>query len=534
LDDKKICRCFDDVELPAASNEGWSIETTSFDEHGYPLTVVYRDADQQGAVDQKGRMVLTSLYNSRGRQIHEGPDWDVDHQVVYSDYGSAQVRWSLDEIGYWAGETHHDIDGALMSTNRGYAIDAWTLGELHLTIEHRYFDENSEPAFDIASRLHIWRVGIDEYGFQSTDRFFGLNNEPIAAKYGIHSEEYDCNQWGTVDEIRYKGVDGRLLALPGAHARSVHKYDDHGNRMETRRYGTDGALALDESGVALYHRWHDKLGRMVGQTHHGTDEEPILARNLLFAKGEKTFGLHGNIVQIRMFGVDGSLRKEGCASVDSIYDERNRPVLRKCWGSDGEQAVWMEGGVPYSTWPGAAEPSSVGASQIRRTYDFFGRTLVLENLDSQGELIANAQGVARYENEYDRRGNRTSVRYFDADGQPVAGSAGYAEKRTEYDALERPTTHRTYGVGGGPLAPIKELGYDKHGLVVERRFVDLNGQLVGDDVAIIRHQYDQQGRLTETTWYDGGGQPLAGPEGCTKQSVTYAATQEIDEESCER
>jgi hypothetical protein len=41
-----------------------------------------------------------------------------------------------------------------------------------------------------------------------------------------------------------------------------HKYDEHGNEVEYRRYGADGELKEDDKGVAMHRYVRDKQGKV--------------------------------------------------------------------------------------------------------------------------------------------------------------------------------------------------------------------------------------------------------------------------------
>jgi len=50
------------------------------------------------------------------------------------------------------------------------------------------------------------------------------------------------------------------------------KYDERGNLVETRLYGTDEQLKEDKDGLAMVRLKYDERGNPVEQRYYGTDE----------------------------------------------------------------------------------------------------------------------------------------------------------------------------------------------------------------------------------------------------------------------
>ena len=125
-----------------------------------------------------------------------------------------------------------------------------------------------------------------------------------------------------------------------------------------------------------------------------------------------------------------------------------------------------------------------GYATVKYTYITGNKVGKTEYLDTEGNLVNNADGVAQKIDVYGV-GGLTKTRYLDAEGNPVNGPEGYARKESKY-------IYRSH---------VSTWEYDKDGNPVNLHRISEHGI------------QDKPGLITKDGWYDAEGNPAAGPEG---------------------
>jgi len=75
-------------------------------------------------------------------------------------------------------------------------------------------------------------------------------------------------------------VDGQLKESSNGYAITRWKYDEFGNQIETRYFGTDEQLKENKDGWAISRWKYDEFGQVVEIRVFGTDEQLIDAFSL--------------------------------------------------------------------------------------------------------------------------------------------------------------------------------------------------------------------------------------------------------------
>jgi hypothetical protein len=262
--------------------------------------------------------------------------------------------------------------------------------------------------------------------------------------------------------------------------------------------------------------------------------------------GWKAVRDEGRLVRKEYFGQDGALavNSDGYAAATFTYD------------ADGNAAE-----TRYYDPQAAAVLRKAGQAGTRWTRNHDRKSEVAENLDRDGKVAPQDEGIAATRIEYDGRGNEKRRLFFAADGKrPVYGVSGYGAEITVYDdqgnqagwiALDLDGTTPISSADGyarweqkidghgnivslrmydraGALALSKSMGKvagkdvtwgdkeDDKDRMVEEAYVGKDGELApGEDgYAMVKMSYDSRGNKTEGRFYDSLRRPTVRRDGC--------------------
>ena len=114
--------------------------------------------------------------------------------------------------------------------------------------------------------------------------------------------------------------------------------------------------------------------------------------------------------------------------------------------------------VGYKLYDKRMKPTvgSAGYAARRISHDERGNQIDIANLDINGDLMLDKDGVARWTKAYDARGRVIEVAYFGLDNQPIRSTEGYARKTRQYAAGSDVVTIVTYDVDDAKLSEVIE------------------------------------------------------------------------------
>jgi hypothetical protein len=292
------------------------------------------------------------------------------------------------------------------------------------------FDRRGRPTDD-AGGVHRLVNRLTPWGY-SEIRFFAADGSP-ATNRGRWGWDRHFDAIGNI--IRVENVDskGNLVATTdGIAPRAVFVLDEHGDRIEERRFGADGS-PTNGPGAALVRRVFDEHGREKVAVFLDAAGRPSVHTN--YARAEYTQDAVGALIERKTFRADGRpghhTLGDKLASTKCAYDERHNRIEERNFAADGSPGV-----------------DTNGVSVVLTKYHH-DQIIEVENRGPTGELVA-VNGIARTRYQRDATGMLLGRTYEDASGAMVKGYdyhafwigfAGTAEKtpatRTREEALSR-------------------------------------------------------------------------------------------------
>jgi hypothetical protein len=420
------------------------------DVHGQVLTKGYEGLDGKpaasGSDEYRGVAVVSYEYDDYGFLVARRFT-DVRDRPVNSPYQAAEVRWKVDALGRILEEREkpapqrppipdaqwpdsrkrtwrYDAEGNVIE-ERAYGVDGKPVpavtGEL---IVRREFDHLNRPTAEwYLDAEELPMVGGTDQVAKLTRTFAVLG--PGDACWADADGKVRCTDpqttgegpgRGTVVETRFYDQNDRPT-WSAAHGRGIVRVvsvkDAEGHVLEMRYFDADDRPAANRQG---YHtvrtRWSP--AGPIDEVYLGPDGMPVEAEiddGLRCARRTWTYDEHGNAVEYRTLGVDGTPR----ADADGIAARLRR--------FDGENA------------------------------------LEEQYLDAAGEPRAGATGVARAIWEYDAAGHPTREAFFDASGAPFVPPEWVSDLAARYDEFGRLVHFELapplrFGDGGDMLAAV--------------------------------------------------------------------------------
>jgi YD repeat-containing protein len=136
-------------------------------------------------------------------------------------------------------------------------------------------------------------------------------------------------------------------------------------------------------------------------------------------------------------------------------------------------------------------------------YDESNNLIYTISYDNNGDLEETPNGIAVIQKEYDNRGNLVQQSYYNENLLRTAPS-GPAIIKYKYDQSDHKTETIYCGTNGQPLGnglAIVRLEYDDNGNIIEKRHLDSDRKLT-NRICIYKYEYDDKGRKIEERFYD--------------------------------
>ncbi len=183
-------------------------------------------------------------------------------------------------------------------------------------------------------------------------------------------------------------------------------------------------------------------------------------------------------------------------------------------------------------------PSHDGSmiSVIENECDKYGNLLKQTYKNMKGAPMLRPDiNVAAMEIKYDNQGHRIQTSYLGLDGKPICNNGGvayeqyktdqygYACQTNYYNLDDIPTFNRNSG------AFASKQQYDTMGRLLEATLLMHNSKDNGRNIASIRHEYNNDGKLQKTSYYDGYQRPALGDEGFHMAEYTYNGKNQLIE-----
>ena len=566
----QVSTAFFDGENKAAFDNTQTHETrTKYDDHGNAVGQSHYDCDGGAWLNKDGYHGWRAEYDGQGRitkQIYVGLD---GKPVSLADYFT-EVRSEYDERGNIVRQTYFGADGEPClhkDGNHGWFAKYDGQGR---TTEYVYLGVDGNP-MTLPEKYSGFHNEYDGDGRVTLTAYYGVDGKPCLHKDGNHGWRAKYDERGREIERTYFGLDGRPVALSDGYAISRVKWDEVGNQIEWACFDADGHPVLDATDKThRIERDYDNLGNRIHERYFGTGGNPCKNNLGVFAVAKKydenrrvieeryfdadgepmenPTGIHygtvkyaacGKMAELKGYDLSGNLHpfSEGAAAVKRWeYDEDGNETICEMFGVD-EARIAGENGyavvkrtyaenrpVTEAYFGVSMEPvpdKASGVHRFDRVYDIRGNITRELYYDTEGDPCQNNNGIHGWSGEYDDRSLLTAQTILGADGRPALGSSGYATTRKKYDDEKRVVDERYFGVGGEPVENSEGIhygtvSYAPCGKMAELRGYDRSDRLHSFEeggVAVKRWTYDETGNETSCSTFGVDERPVNGDNG---------------------
>lgn len=471
------CKMFFDEDgnvILANRDEKYAYAVKAFDLNGYEISRRYYGPDRKPCVVSGENYGWNKSYDHQGRLIRIM--WvGRNGQPVVDDSNVAGRKFEYKGTELYAcTRTWLGVSGKATRHSNGEVVDKRVFDSNGNVTWVGYFEQDGvTPAAIMKTKMVGYRSTYDGRGNEVNRQNFDAAGEPTENRDGWASctKKYDAKG----RPIQTWHFDARGDVVPEdvkMKIWSIEKtYDNKGNVVRKRFYGSDRKPCLSTEGIAGYHATFDSDGREMSRRFFGIDGAPASVNGRFYGV-EKTYDKYGNETARIELDANGKVMlkpgADGAAYRTSVFN------------ASGQQIAWINCGTNR-----LPTVDNDGCACARFSYDKLGRVVREEYLDLNGKLHAGpGTKVAGLKKEYAADGSRMTLWWLGEDGKNTIhqdGNAGYVDH------------------------------FDSNGRRTQRDFIDLNGRVTalndgrahevwiyGIDGALVAHQIlDAKGRLIE-------------------------------------
>jgi hypothetical protein len=295
-------------------------------------------------------------------------------------------------------------------------------------------------------------------------------------------------------------------------------WDDAGRATSRRCLDREGKGMIDEEGCDERRRAYDARGFVTDDRCFVSGAPALRAGGGHALRHERDE--RGLVVATSRLDLEGKLvaGQSGCARELSTWSAAANLLRTQCLATDGAPATKTDGT--------AAE---------RRAYDDRGCLVRQQHLDARGE-VAERDEIAELAWERDAYCTVLRVEHRRADGSLASPKLGASIEENELDARGRVAKKRCRGTdrrpakcqngAAGDEGSLLTYEYDDKSRLVARKSFDSLGRPARrshDYPHGERNEYDDQGLVRATVWFDDAGAPAPAFDGAMKKTLDYDA-----------
>lgn len=423
----------------APNKDGVSIYKFTHDQNDNQTSISRFNAVENPINELDGYHMSVFDYDTMDRMIYYGQFY-YDYVLVFDDkkLGAVIYEYPNDSIKY---TKNVDVYNNVFNSNDSIAIVKNILNDKGLVKKTIYYDLNNNYA-----KTYNDVVQIEDW--------------------------YDVNG-NKIKEVSLDSL-GNLKPFEADVAIVRWDYDKRNNKIKTAYYNINDELADANQNTTYNIYKYNENNVLVERLNYDKNMEPI------------TFDDHYRSVFVLnrfnkdsivySYDLDGKLKKGICAEV-SHYNDYGNLVLKSFYDS---------GNNPVK--------NSSGVFAIQELYDSNQEYIGYNNLDENGMLINDNQGIAYNHQELNEYGYIISDYYFDKFDSPVIGVEGYHRKEQYWNENGEMTGLKYFGINGKPTPDefgVAEYKYELNnaGLIKIARRFDPNGNPVNNIYGISETHY---------------------------------------------
>ena len=435
-DDRNMCVSYTFIGAdgnPCLSTYGTSKSCLTFDMRGNEIKREFFGVDGKRVESKEDVAGWNNVYDGRGNLL-ERTFFDKDGKpcMVTSDGGAyAKNKMTYDENGYLKTDYYYDLNNNLTDVG-GYVGIEYERDSRGNILVSRYFNAKKQ----LASGYLVTKSVYDENDNCIERAYFDKSDKPALNNLGYHKEISVYNSSNQVIKVSWYGTNN-LLAKNSSYgcAEMATTYDEMGNIIKAKCYGTDKKLITNKNGWAVSVMEYNAAGYVTRQQYFDTNNKPTKP-SVLVPENVYRYDRLGNRNYIANMDGNGNYivdPKTGWAISKLEYD-LNGNCTGEYYFDKNEKPVL----------------SKEGYHAIIKKYNKSGDEIENAYYGKNNEPI-NVEGVHKLVCEYNSKGYIKQWAYFNKQGN-AADYAGLFHKLVyTYDSNGTTAKKRVYYNSGGAV-----------------------------------------------------------------------------------
>lgn len=475
----------------------------TYDDKGHYSKIEYATYQNQLVSDDDMVHGIIFEYDDNGL-LQKKSFIGIDGSVTGNKRGLAYKEYEYDDHGRWIGLKYYTVDGGPSSDGTLVPYFRHELDKYGNVISESYFtldgepmlrtDEDEDGARYISGHKFVYELNSD--GTTAKLKSYGIDGEPFTLKYGFAGYIYEYDENGYQTKTTFINAEDSVVNMinnaNGTNASTVVKNNDKGLPLEVAYFDRFGDPVENASGVHKFVLEYDSVGHLTSSRFLDKESKPKSVNNYQAGYNDK-YDSYGNLIEENYVDTEGKLinNSDGYAIVRKEYDLAGHVTKDSFFGPDNKPVLCNN---RYSS--------------VTYEYDQRGNQIKISFFDAEGKPINCAAGHHYVLFEYDPKTNfNTAIKRFNVNGAPV--SSDYSK----YDNRGNVIEYRPLGADGrlASGSTVSHYEWNNNNRMTRSWNTDLNGNKVvepGDKYCETRYKYDQNGNITEATFWSASGSPV--------------------------
>lgn len=432
--DRNLCVSFSYINeegQACVSNSGMCKTVLTYDMRGNEIKREFYGVDGNRIESTEAVAGWNNIYDGRGNLLERNffNKEEKACMVVTSDSRYAKNVMTYDQNGFLKTDYYYDLNGNLTDVG-GYVGTEYENDARGNILMRRNIDANKK----LASGYLMSKSVYDENDNRIEIAYFDRNNQPALNSLDYHKEVTVYNSANQEIKRTWYGKTGNLVTHANYGCSELQQdYDEVGNIIKMKTYGTDRKLKVNSEGWAILAMEYNASGYVTHQQYFDASNKPTDSSKLIPENvydydrlGNRNYvanldGKGNYIVDPKTGWAISKLEFDanGNCTGEYYFDKDEKPILSK----DGYHAVIKKYNKQGNEYENA----------------YFGTNNQPINVDGVHKLVC----------EYNHRGYITLFAYYNKDGQ-AANYADYFHKIVvTYDELGTTGKKREYFTASG-------------------------------------------------------------------------------------
>ena len=507
---QKISESYWKDGTPANGEKGYHEKKTEYTTNNKLKKEFYYDAEGKLKLCTDGYAGIEKLYNSSKREMATlyynesgelmiAPEKEYAYMLTIPENDkkalgeleqAVDTEFVADEDGNIPASTvyveYYGTDRKLMNLASGYAYIIRQTDDQGRVIRENYYDKDGNKA--------VLKNGYDEIRQEYTS-----GKKPIRVEYYRNGNPTQYND-------NYAAVE--------------REYDETGNIITERYYGTDFQPAICKNGYEMIRKEYNEEKLVIKETYFNHNEQPMINKKGVYQTAYE-YNENGKIIKENYFDGEGKPMScpDGYAGLERMYNEQGTSIATLYYDEAGQLMLAPGKEYAYVVTTLIEEATEEGNAIKINRLEYYGTDRQLMNLSS---------GYASVIRKTDEQGRSVGEEYFDKEGNHALLKGEYDEVRQEYTDNNKKPSRIEYYLNGETVLrsdgyAAVEREYDEDGYVITEKYYDVTLQPApcNKGYEMIRKEYNEEKRVSKEEYYDHNGQPMKNKKGVYQTAYEY-------------